>query len=104
MKLGEDNAPMVTDNYNYIRLIWADDTSIIFRLNLYALELQANGRYHNYYMEQSEPFWKLVYARINGDYFPVNVIMWHCFKQKRCSSIHQVAEILKRTPKKEGYS
>lgn len=64
MKLGADNAPMVTDNYNYIRLIWADDTSIMFRFNLYALELQANGRYHSYYVEQSEPFWNLVHTRI----------------------------------------
>lgn len=36
----------------------------MFRFNLYALELQANGRYHSYYVEQSEPFWNLVHTRI----------------------------------------
>lgn len=66
MKLGEDNAPMVTDNYNYIRLVWADDTSTMFRFNLYALEVHANERYHSYYVEQSEPFWAMVHERI-GD-------------------------------------
>ena len=64
MKLGADNAPMVTDNYNRIRLEWEDGTSTVYPFNLDALEVSANGRYHSYYVLDAEPFWTLVHSRI----------------------------------------
>ncbi len=62
--LGEDGAPMVTDNYNYFAFFWEDGTSSRVSLNLDALEYSANGKYHSYYLNNSEPFWNMIYANL----------------------------------------
>ncbi len=60
IRLGDDDAPMVTDNYNYVVFYWEDGTTSGINLNLKYLELQANGRYHSYYLENLGEFWSLV--------------------------------------------
>ena len=60
IKLGDDDAPMVTDNYNYVVFYWEDGTTSGINLNLQYLEVMANGRYHSYYLEDLGPFWGLV--------------------------------------------
>ncbi|MBR2676592.1 MAG: hypothetical protein IKE28_06750 [Solobacterium sp.] len=60
IRLGDDDAPMVTDNYNYVVFYWDDGTTSGINLNLQNLEVMANGRYHSYYLEDLGPFWGLV--------------------------------------------
>ena len=64
IKVGPDNAPMVTDNYNWIRFEWEDGSDTMIRLNLYALEYYTDGRYHSYYLAYDKDFWELVYPNL----------------------------------------
>ena len=64
IKVGADDAPMVTDNYNWILFEWEDETECLIRLNLDALELYIDGRYYSYYLADDSDFWGLVYANL----------------------------------------
>ena len=64
IKVGPDDAPMVTDNYNWIRFEWEDGSDFMIRLNLYALEFYSDGRYHSYYLDDDKDFWELVYPNL----------------------------------------
>ena len=65
IKVGADDAPMVTDNYNWIWFKWEDETDYLIRLNLDALELYIDGRYYSYYLVDDRDFWGLVYPNLN---------------------------------------
>ncbi len=60
IRLGDDDAPMVTDNYNYVVFYWEGGMTSGINLNLQNLEFMANGRYHSYYLEDLGPFWSLI--------------------------------------------
>lgn len=60
IKVGADDAPMVTDNYNWILFEWEDETTCLIRINLDALECYIDGRYYSYYLEDDGEFWGLV--------------------------------------------
>ena len=64
IKVGADDAPMVTDNYNWIWFEWEDETEFLIRLNLDALELYIDGRYYSYYLADDSDFWGLVYGNL----------------------------------------
>ena len=64
MRVGSDDAPMVTDNYNWIRFEWEDGAKYMVRLNLKALEYEIYGRYHSYYLTGDEEFWGIVYSNL----------------------------------------
>ena len=59
IRVGEDDAPMVTDNYNWFLFEWADGDWYMIRLNLDAFEYDVYGRYHSYYLTGAEAFWAL---------------------------------------------
>ena len=65
IRIGEDNAPMVTDNYNWFLFEWEDGTSYMIRLNLYALEYKTNTAYHSFYLQDAGDFWMLAYANLS---------------------------------------
>ena len=64
IKVGADDAPMVTDNYNWIWFEWEDEAEYLIRLNLDALELYIDGRYYSYYLADDSDFWGLVYGNL----------------------------------------
>ena len=59
IRVGADDAPMVTDNYNWFLFEWEDGEWYMIRLNLDALEYDVYGRYHSYYLTGAEAFWAL---------------------------------------------
>ena len=64
IKIGPDDAPMVTDNYNWFLFKWEDGTGYMIRLNLDAMEYNVYGREHSYYLEDAEDFWRLAYSNL----------------------------------------
>ena len=64
IRIGADDAPMVTDNYNWFLFEWEDGEWYMIRLNLDAFEYNIYGRYHSYYLTDSGPFWSLAYANL----------------------------------------
>ena len=64
IRVGADDAPMVTDNYNWFLFEWADGERYGIRLNLDAFEYDVYGRYHSYYLTGAEEFWSLAYAHL----------------------------------------
>ena len=64
IKVGPDDAPMVTDNYNWIRFEWEDGSDYMIRLNLYALEYTIDDKYHSYHLTDDKDFWELVYPNL----------------------------------------
>ena len=64
IRVGSDDAPMVTDNYNWIRFEWEDGEKYMIRLNLKALEYEIYGRYYSYYLMEDEEFWGIVYSNL----------------------------------------
>ena len=64
IKVGSDDAPMVTDNYNWFLFEWEDGTQYNVRLNLYALEYNIYGYYHSYYLVDDGEFWNLAAERL----------------------------------------
>ena len=64
IKVGAGDAPMVTDNYNWFQFEWEDGSTEGIRLNLNYLEVSANGRYYSYYLENLEPFWRMIHENL----------------------------------------
>ena len=64
IKVGAGDAPMVTDNYNWFQFEWEDGSTEGIRLNLNYLEVSANGRYYSYYLEDLEPFWRMIHENL----------------------------------------
>ncbi len=70
IQIGRGDAEMVTDNYNYFLFEWEDGTTSMIRLNLYNLEVYANGRYYSYTLDHLEPFWNLIMANVKDPNAP----------------------------------
>ena len=64
IRVGEDTGEMVTDNYNYIQIIWDDGSSSNISLNLYNLELNLYGNWHSFELENLSDLWS--YATDNA--------------------------------------
>lgn len=64
IRVGEDDAPSVTDNYNWFLFEWEDGTSYMIRLELYSLEYETNAYFHIYYLLDSEEFWAMAYKNL----------------------------------------
>ena len=65
IKVGADDAPMVTDNYNWIAFFWGDEDTAMIRFNLYTLDYPIYGRYHSFYLEDDGDFWNLAYRNLS---------------------------------------
>ena len=61
IRVGEDDAPSVTDNYNWFLFEWEDDTSYMIRLSQYSLEYKTNACFHIFYLLDSEEFWAMAF-------------------------------------------
>ena len=57
IRIGEESDEWVTDNYNGIRLKWADGTSTGISLNLSSLEYWIHSNIHTYELENLGEFW-----------------------------------------------
>lgn len=64
IRVGADDAPSVTDNYNWFQFDWEDGTSYMIRLSLYSLEYETNAGFHVFYLLDSDAFWDLVYGKL----------------------------------------
>lgn len=57
IRIGEETNEFVTDNYNYISLLWADGSKAGISLNLYTFELNVRGTVHGYKLDGLGAFW-----------------------------------------------
>lgn len=64
IRVGWDDAPSVTDNYNWFLFEWEDGSSYMIRLSLYSLEYETNAYFHIYYLLDSEEFWAMAYENL----------------------------------------
>lgn len=60
VKIGDESQEFVTDNYNGISFTFADGNSSGISLNLKNLELNLNGEYHIFELDDFGPLWKLM--------------------------------------------
>ncbi len=67
IKIGEETDRWVTDNYNWIRLTWEDETETIISLNLYSLEYIAHSSPHMYALAHLDAFWSFAAEYLEED-------------------------------------
>ena len=57
IRIGEKVDEWVTDNYNWIRLVWEDGTETYISLNMRNLEYSAHSNMHTYRLDNLNDFW-----------------------------------------------
>ena len=57
IKIAEEAEGWVTDNYNWIRLVWEDGSDTYISLNMYNLEYPVHSNFHVYTLENLDAFW-----------------------------------------------
>ena len=67
IRIGEKTDEWVTDNYNWIRLVWEDGSETIISLNLRNLEFSAHSSIHTYRLENLNEFWTYASAYLEED-------------------------------------
>lgn len=60
IKIGSFTPVEVTDNYNSVSIIWADETEMYISLNLKNLEIYENETCYHYELEDFDEFWKMI--------------------------------------------
>lgn len=67
IRIGEETDEWVSDNYNWIDLVWADGSETVISLNLKSLEYQAHSNIHVYALENLDPFWSYAESYLTED-------------------------------------
>ena len=57
IRIGEKVDEWVTDNYNWIRLVWEDGSETYISLNMRNLEYSAHSNMHTYRLDNLNDFW-----------------------------------------------
>ena len=64
IRIASDDAPMITDNYNWVSFEWGDGTAYTVCFNLKALEYEVYGKYYSYELKDDDAFWELIYDNL----------------------------------------
>ena len=67
IKIGDEVDEWVTDNYNSIRLMWADGSETYISLNLRNLEYPVRSSYRMYKLENLDAFWNYAAEHLVDD-------------------------------------
>ena len=67
IKIGEESNEWVTDNYNWISVVWKDGTSSFISINLYNLEYFIHSSPHTWNLENLDEFWSFAAGYLEED-------------------------------------
>ena len=67
IRIAEETNEYITDNYNWIGLIWADGSSTYISLNLKSLEYNIHSSTHVYKLENLSEFWSFASEYLEED-------------------------------------